>query len=92
LDVDHSVQSALWGNDANTVRVDGWGRGQLNVRAAWSGQWRGWHVEPFASVQNVLDERYIGAVTLNGFGGRVLEPAPGRNYYVGLELGVPLLR
>lgn len=92
VDVDHSVQSALWGDDANTVRVEGWGRGQLNVRAAWTGRWRGWHLEPFASVQNLLDERYIGAVTLNGFGGRVLEPAPGRNYFVGLELGVPVVR
>ncbi len=92
LDVDHSVQSALWGDDANTVRVAGWGRGQLNTRATWSGAWRGYRVEPFAAVQNLLDERYIGAVTLNGFGGRVLEPAPGRNVYLGVELGVPLLR
>jgi iron complex outermembrane receptor protein len=43
-------------------------------------------------VQNLLDERYVGAVTLNGSGGRVFESAPGRNWYVGLELAAPLLR
>lgn len=92
LDVDHSVQGAMFGDDRNLVPVKGWGRGQLNVRAAWTGRVGAWRAEPFVSVQNLLDERYIGAVTLNGFGGRVLEPAPGRNLYVGLELGAPLIR
>ena len=54
--------------------------------------WRGRRFEPCIALQNVLDERYVGAVTLNGFGGRVLEPAPGRNWYVGLEIGTPILR
>jgi hypothetical protein len=31
-------------------------------------------------------------VTLNGFGGRVLEPAPLRNWYLGLELAVPIIK
>ena len=92
LDLDHTKQSALWGNDANTVRVADWGRGQLNARASWSGGVRGWRLEPFVALQNAFDERYVGAVTLNGFGGRVLEPAPGRNWYLGLELGAPILR
>ena len=92
LDVEHSFQGASWGNDANTVRVADWGRGQLNLRASWSGTVLGHRLEPFVALQNALDERYVGAVTLNGFGGRVLEPAPGRNWYMGLELGVPLLR
>jgi iron complex outermembrane receptor protein len=92
VDVDHSVQSALYGDDRNTVRVDGWGAGQLNIRAAWTGRWNGWRAEPFISVQNVLDESYIGSVTLNGFGGRVLEPAARRNWYIGLELAAPIIR
>jgi iron complex outermembrane receptor protein len=92
LDLDHSVQSPLWANDANTVRVPGWDRGQLNVRLAWSGAVRGWRVEPFAALQNALDSRYAGAVTLNGAFGRVFEPAPRRNWYAGLAIGAPLLR
>ena len=92
FDMEQSWQGPAWGNDANTVRVDDWGRGQLNLRATWSGTWRGRHVEPFVAVQNALDTRYVGAISLNGFGGRVLEPAPGRNWYAGLEIGTPILR
>ncbi len=92
LDVDHTVQTDVFGDDRNQVKVDGWGVGQLNLRAAWTGDWRGWRVEPFAAVQNALDHAYIGSVTLNGFGGRVLEPAPRRNWYVGLELDAPIIR
>ena len=92
FDMDHTVQTELFGDDRNQVRVDGWGVGQLNLRTAWTGAWRGWRVEPFAAVQNALDHAYIGSVTLNGFGGRVLEPAPRRNWYLGLELGAPIIR
>lgn len=92
FDVEESWQGRAWGNDANTVRVADWGQGQLNLRASWSGQWRGRRFEPFVSLQNALDERYVGAITLNGFGGRVLEPAPGRDWYAGIEIGAPILR
>ena len=92
FDIDHSVQSLLWADDANTVRVPGWDRGQTNVRATWSGSVRGWRVEPFAAVQNALDSRYAGAITLNGAFGRVFEPAPGRNWYAGIEVTAPILR
>ncbi len=92
LDVDHTLQSGLWGDDLNTVRVDGWGDGQLNVRLGWAGDVAGWRVAPFVAVQNALDTDYVGAITLNGAGGRVFEPAPRRNWYAGIELGVPILR
>lgn len=92
LDADHSLQGSLWGDDRNAVRVDGWGDGQLNVRASWSGRVGAWRFEPFVSVQNALNVDYVGAVTINGFGGRVLEPAPLRHWYAGLELGAPILR
>lgn len=92
VDVERTMQGASWGNDANTVRVADWGRGLLNLRASWRGSLLRRVVEPFVALQNALDERYIGAVTLNGFGGRVLEPAPGRNWYAGLEIGVPIVR
>ena len=41
---------------------------------------------PFGAVNNLFDRRYVGSVNINGFGGRVLEPAPGRNGYLGMEL------
>ena len=41
---------------------------------------------PFGAVNNLFDRRYVGSVNINGFGGRVLEPAPGRHGYLGLEV------
>ncbi len=92
LDVDHTVQGSQWGDDRNTVRVDGWGDGQLNVRGAWTGPLGGWRVEPFVAVQNALNVDYVGAITLNGFGGRVFEPSPLRHWYAGIEISAPIVR
>ena len=87
LDLDHTATSALWADDANALRVPGWGRGVLNARAAWSGAVRGVPLEPFMGVSNSLNERYVAAVTVNGANGRVLEPGTPRAVYAGLSLG-----
>ncbi|HEX5830942.1 MAG TPA: TonB-dependent receptor [Gemmatimonadaceae bacterium] len=87
VDVDHTVSSAVWADDGNQIRVEGWGPGVTTVRAAWDGVWGGYRVQPFGGVQNLFDRRYVSAVTVNGFGGRVREPAPGRNVFLGMELG-----
>lgn len=92
LDADHTLQGSLFGDDRNAIRVDGWGDGQLNVRASWAGTLAAWRVEPFVAVQNALDVDYVGAVTVNGAFNRVFEPAPLRNWYAGIELGAPLRR
>lgn len=87
LDVDHTIASSLFADDANGIEVEGWGGGVTNVRASWTtGMGRGLFT-PFAGAQNLWDQRYVGAVTVNGFGGRVLEPAPGRSIYLGVEVG-----
>ena len=41
---------------------------------------------PFAAVRNLLDERYIGSVSVNAGFGRFFEPAPGRNALLGAEI------
>ena len=92
FDVDHTLQADMFADDRNLVPVRGWGDGQLNLRASYTAQWQGLRVEPFVSVQNVPDAPYVGAVTLNGSFGRVNESAPLRNWYVGVEIGTPILR
>lgn len=87
LDVDHTMSSELYADDANTLRVDGWGGGVSNVRFGWEGDLGGMHAVPFVATNNLWDREYVGSVTVNGFGGRVFEPSPRRNYYVGVELG-----
>nr|MCU0627313.1 TonB-dependent receptor [Gemmatimonadaceae bacterium] len=92
LDVDQTWTSALFADDANALRVPGWGRGLLNARVAWTLRIGGQRIEPFAGILNALDTRYVGAVTVNGAAGRILEPAPPRNYYLGVDLGGSLGR
>lgn len=87
LDVDHTVSSAQWADDANTVRVEGWGPGITNARATWSLRLGRQELQPFAGVTNLFDRRYVASVVVNGFGGRVREPGPGRGWYVGAEVG-----
>ena len=42
----------------------------------------------FAGINNLFDVRYFDNIRLNAFGSRYYEPAPGRNFFVGLSLGI----
>ena len=88
IDVDQTWTSALFADDLNRIRVPGWGTGVTNVRAAWTSSWSGYRLEPFVGLLNAQNNAYIGAVTVNGAFGRVLEPAPLRNWYFGVDIGV----
>ncbi|HET7604267.1 MAG TPA: TonB-dependent receptor [Gemmatimonadales bacterium] len=83
--LDQSVASSVWGDDDNTIPVDGWQ--VTDFRAGASLTLGATQLSPFVGVNNLWNARYVGSVTINGAGGRVLEPSPGRNVYVGLELG-----
>jgi iron complex outermembrane receptor protein len=87
LDADHTLSSSVVADDANTTYVDAWGAGVTNLRLGWSGQSGQVEFAPFLGVNNLWDRRYVGSVTLNGIGGRVLEPAPRRVVYIGTEIG-----
>ena len=82
LEIDHTWASALFGDDRNRIRVAGYGRGVFDLRTVWTAG----RVRPFVAVQNAFDQRYVGSVTVNGVGGRVLEPAPGRTAYAGFAV------
>lgn len=84
LAIDQGITGALWADDANTIRVDGWQ--VTDFRAGASLTLGGTQLSPFIGVNNLWNARYVGSVTINGSGGRALEPSPGRNVYVGLEL------
>ncbi|HYV98001.1 MAG TPA: TonB-dependent receptor [Gemmatimonadaceae bacterium] len=92
LDADWTWSDKLWADDANTLRIESWGKGKLDIRAAWSGRVGGQWLSPFVAVNNAFNQRYVGAITLNGTGGRVRESAPLRNWYAGLELNWSVLR
>ena len=72
-------------DNANTATAPGYAL--LNVELGHRGIEAGTvQLQPFASVNNLLDERYAGSVVINAFGGRYYEPAPGITYSVGLNV------
>lgn len=74
-------------DDANTA--SNWSYGVTDLRVLWEGRpWGGPLVRPFAGVDNVFDVRYNGSVVPNAFGDRFYEPAPGRELFGGLSVGV----
>ena len=81
--LEHTLSGGLWADDANTIRVEPWQ--SSTVRGGWELMAGRLQLAPFLGVANIWDERYAGSVAINGFGGRVLEPSPGRNFYAGIE-------
>ena len=55
-----------------------------NVRAGFEQRARGWRLTEFIRVDNVGDRRYVGSVIVSEANGRFYEPAPERNFLLGL--------
>ncbi len=87
LDADQTIASSVPADDANTIIIDSWNAGVTNLRLGWEGSTGSLLLGPFIGVNNLWDRRYVGSVTLNGAGGRVIEPSPRRVIYVGAEIG-----
>ena len=71
-------------NNANSVISDSYE--VANLRAGHRLQFAGLEVSPFVGINNLFDQKYMSNLRLNGFGGRVFEPAPTLNVYGGLSV------
>jgi len=49
---------------------------------------KNWRITEFVRIDNLADETYAGSVIVNESNGRFYEPAPGRNYLVGVQLAL----
>lgn len=70
-------------NDLNSASAPGYA-----VAAAYAGylkKWERWEFNAFARVDNLFDRRYAGSVIVNEGNARYFEPAPGRNWTVGMS-------
>lgn len=87
LNVTHQYVDEIPLNDANTIYQDPYNL--VNMRMGWRGNLGiKWSIEAFAGVENLLNETYSLGNDLNAFGGRFYQPAPTRNYYGGIKLGM----
>ena len=78
----------MFANDTNTAWADGYTT--LNAKIS-----RDWDLGPallklYGRVDNLTGKRYVGSVIVNQAAGQFYEPAPGRNWSVGLRVVVPL--
>jgi iron complex outermembrane receptor protein len=81
LDARHN--SKVYVNDANTEAAGSytvWG-----LRAGFEQRGRRWRVAEFVRVDNIADREYIGSVIVSESNGRYYEPAPARNFLVGVQ-------
>ncbi|OQP35245.1 TonB-dependent siderophore receptor [Pantoea latae] len=76
--------SNIAANDANDVKAPSYTVAALNSGYKWLVQ--NWTLDLFGRVDNLFDRNYVGSVIVNEGNGRYFEPAPGRNYSVGLTL------
>ncbi|HET6726340.1 MAG TPA: TonB-dependent receptor [Gammaproteobacteria bacterium] len=58
----------------------------VNLRAGFQQQVGNLRLHEYARLDNVLDRRYVGAVIVGSGNGRYYEPAPARNYLIGVSV------
>ena len=78
----------LYANDINTAFAQGY----TTVNAKFS---HGWEIGSgslavYARIDNLADKHYAGSVIVNQAASQFYEPAPGRNWTLGLRLALPL--
>lgn len=57
-------------------------------RLSWEWSRKRWGIQVFFGVENILDSTYSLGNDLNALGGRYYNPAPGRNYVVGMQVKI----
>jgi iron complex outermembrane receptor protein len=86
MNLTHQFTDKLPLNDANTVYQDAYDL--VNLRIGYAKSFGRRDLEVFVGVDNLLDESYSLGNDLNAFGGRFYQPAPTRNWYGGVKLGL----
>ncbi|MBN7738083.1 TonB-dependent receptor PqqU [Klebsiella variicola] len=81
---DIRYMSDIMANDENTAKAPSWTVVGLTTGYKWS--YGRMDMDLFGRVDNLFDREYVGSVIVNESNGRYYEPAPGRNYGIGLKL------
>ncbi|EOV3230778.1 TonB-dependent receptor PqqU [Klebsiella pneumoniae] len=81
---DIRYMSDIVANDENTAKAPSWTVVGLTTGYKWS--YGRMDMDLFGRIDNLFDREYVGSVIVNESNGRYYEPAPGRNYGIGLNL------
>ncbi|HED9554122.1 TPA: TonB-dependent receptor [Klebsiella pneumoniae] len=81
---DIRYMSDIMANDENTAKAPSWTVVGLTTGYKWS--YGRMDMDLFGRIDNLFDREYVGSVIVNESNGRYHEPAPGRNYGIGLNL------
>ncbi len=81
--IEARYNSKVYATDTNTISNDAYTI--INLRASLQQTFGQWKLTEYARIENLLDKTYVGAVRVNDTNTRYYEPAPGRNYIVGVR-------
>ncbi|HBQ8403690.1 TPA: TonB-dependent receptor [Klebsiella pneumoniae] len=81
---DIRYMSDIMANDENTAKAPSWTVVGLTTGYKWS--YGRMDMDLFGRIDNLFDREYVGSVIVNESNRRYYEPAPGRNYGIGLNL------
>ncbi|WP_097462198.1 TonB-dependent receptor family protein [Mangrovitalea sediminis] len=81
--LDGRVQSRVYVDDVNSASAAGYT--VADWRAGFSQTPRHWRFDEFVRVNNLFDRQYVGAIVVADKNGRYYEPAPNRNFLVGVK-------
>jgi iron complex outermembrane receptor protein len=78
----------LYANDTNADSAPGYNAFNAKFSQGWA---MGNNLlTAYARVDNLADKRYVGSVIVNQSSGQFYEPAPGRNWTLGLRFAMPM--
>ncbi|WP_318367892.1 TonB-dependent receptor PqqU [Enterobacter sp.] len=81
---DVRYMSDIQADDENSAKAPSYTVVGLNT--GYKFNYGNWNMDLFGRVDNLFDREYVGSVIVNESNGRYYEPAPGRNYGVGLSV------
>ena len=88
-EVQQTRSSGYLVSDTLSARAAPWWATNVRVGWGWGGEGTtgGMRLAPFVGINNVFNHLYVSSVVINAARDRFYEPAPGRNFYVGLSVG-----
>lgn len=75
---------AVSANDAGTLLAPGYAIAGIN--AGYTVRTARYDIAPFVRIGNLFDQKYIGSVIVNQSSGGSFEPAPGRTFWLGVNV------